>query len=174
MNKAFVFDFDDCLATTDCRVIVRPKRRSHNRDNGIIIERLKPSEYNTYKIKNNCQFDFSEFSSPDFIHNANPTKLIELAKEVHDEGHNVFVLTARSDNVSSAIASFLAGFNIKPVSIHCVGGPIEDGLKVDIALEKRKVLETIKELHDIIYFYDDCAKNCDAARDMPSVKVYLQ
>lgn len=171
MKKAFVFDFDDTLATTDCRVIVRPKWPGSLTK---IIKTLKPSEYNTYKIEDTCQYDFSEFSSPDFIHNANPTKLIELAKEVHDEGHNVFVLTARSDNVSSTIASFLAGFDIKPVSIHCVGGPIEDGLKVDIALEKRKILETIKDTHDITFYYDDCPKNCNAAREIPSVKVYLQ
>jgi hypothetical protein len=55
-----------------------------------------------------------------------------------------------------------------------VGGPVEDESKVDIALEKRKVLETIKNIHDLCYYYDDCPKNCDAARGMSSVKVYLQ
>jgi hydroxymethylpyrimidine pyrophosphatase-like HAD family hydrolase len=173
MKKAFVFDYDDTLATTKCRILVRTKGNVAFGGKKI-IKKLTPSEYNTYKIKDDCYYDFSEFSSPDFIHNANPTKLIELAKEVYDEGHNVFVITARSDDVSSAIASFLAGFDIKPVSIHCVGGPVEDESKVDIALEKRKVLETIKNIHDLCYYYDDCPKNCDAARGMSSVKVYLQ
>ena len=151
MKKAFVFDYDETLATTECRILVRSKGNAEFGNWNKIVKKLTPSEYNTYNIKDDCYYDFSEFSSPDFIHNANPTKLIELAKEVYDEGHNVFVITARSDDVSSAIASFLAGFDIKPVSIHCVGGPIEDGLKVDIALEKRKVLETIKEIHDLVY-----------------------
>jgi hydroxymethylpyrimidine pyrophosphatase-like HAD family hydrolase len=173
MKKAFVFDYDDTLATTKCRILVRSKGNVAFGNNKI-VKKLTPSEYNTYKIKDDCYYDFSEFSSPDFIHNANPTKLIELAKEVYDEGHNVFVITARSDDVSSAIASFLAGFDIKPVSIHCVGGPVEDESKVDIALEKRKVLETIKEIHDLVFYYDDCPKNCDAARKITSVKVYLQ
>jgi len=172
MKKAFVFDYDDTLATTKCRILVRTKGVAFGGNK--IIKKLTPSEYNTYKIKDDCYYDFSEFSSPDFIHKANPTKLIELAKEVYDEGHNVFVITARSDDVSSAIASFLAGFDIKPVSIHCVGGPVDDESKVDIALEKRKVLETIKNIHDLCYYYDDCPKNCDAARGMSSVKVYLQ
>jgi uncharacterized HAD superfamily protein len=163
MKKAFVFDYDDTLATTKCRILVRSKGNVAFGNNKI-VKKLTPSEYNTYKIKDDCYYDFSEFSSPDFIHNANPTKLIELAKEVYDEGHNVFVITARSDDVSSAIASFLAGFDIK----------VEDESKVDIALEKRKVLETIKEIHDLVFYYDDCPKNCDAARKITSVKVYLQ
>jgi hydroxymethylpyrimidine pyrophosphatase-like HAD family hydrolase len=116
MKKAFVFDYDDTLATTKCRILVRTKGNVAFGGKKI-IKKLTPSEYNTYKIKDDCYYDFSEFSSPDFIHNANPTKLIELAKEVYDEGHNVFVITARSDDVSSAIASFLAGFDIKPVLI---------------------------------------------------------
>jgi len=165
MRKAFVFDFDDTLATTDCRVIVRGGKSGR-----MPVKRLTPSEFNDYELPFDCEFDFSEFRSENFIRCANPTFLMSLAKEVHDEGHAVYILTARADNVASAIASFLAGFNIKPVGICCVGS---DTKRVDIAAEKKKTLDTLSWAFDLVYFYDDCEENCKLAREVSGIKVYL-
>lgn len=162
MNKAFVFDFDDTLATTECRVLVRTNNR-------FIRRRLTPAEFNTYELEFDEQFDFSEFRSEKFIHNANPTFLIHLAKEVYDEGHAVYVLTARADNVADAIADWLCGFDVKPVRVFGVGS---DDKKVDIAAEKQKVLSTLKQIFDVVYFYDDDQQNVDLA-DKVGVKTYL-
>ncbi len=163
MKKAFVFDFDDTLATTDCRVLVR------NKLNGKIDVRLTPREFNTFNIMNGFEFDFSEFRSEKFIHNANPTKLMELAQEVHDEEHSVYVLTARADNVADAIMTWLLGFGVQAVKVYGVG---TEDKKVNIAEEKQKVLSTLNQLFDVVYFYDDDQHNVDLANQV-GVKTYL-
>ena len=48
-----------------------------------------------------------------------------------------------------------------------------DTEKVNIAAEKGKVLRTIQEMHDVVYFYDDSKENCDLAKNVSGVKVYL-
>ena len=166
MKKAFVFDFDDTLATTDCRVIVRRSGRGSLKAQ---VERLTPAEFNTHELAPNEYYDFEQFRSSEFIHNANPTFLMALAQEVHDEGHSVYVLTARADNVADAIATWLLGFGVKAVAVHGVGS---DEKKVDIAAEKQKVLSTLKQLFDVVYFYDDDQHNVDLA-DQVGVKTYL-
>ena len=162
MKKAFVFDFDDTLATTDCRVLVRNSV-------GEIIERLSPAQFNTYVLGQDEQFDFKQFRSAEFIRSANPTFLMALAQEVHNEGHSVYVLTARTDNVANAITEWLCGFGVKPVRVFGVGS---DSKKVDIPAEKQKVLQTLKQLFDVVYFYDDDQHNVDLA-DQVGVKTHL-
>ena len=166
MKKAFVFDFDDTLATTDCCVKVRSTTRGGmNR----VVDYLTPAEFNNYDLPEGAEFDFSEFRSEKFIRKANPTFLMALAQEVHNEGHAVYVLTARADNVANAITEWLCGFGVKPVRVFGVGS---DSEKVDIAEEKQKVLQTIKELFDVVYFYDDDQHNVDLAGQV-GVKTYL-
>ena len=168
MKKAFVFDFDDTLATTDCRVFVRDNRRGAMNK---IIGYLTPEEFNSYELPEGCEFDFSEFRSEKFIHNANPTFLMSLAQEVYNEGQAVYVLTARADNVADAIMDFLADCNVKPVKVFGVGS---DDKKVDIAAEKKKVLATLAQAFDLVYFYDDSVENCDLARGIGNgIKGYL-
>ena len=162
MKKAFVFDFDDTLATTDCMVLVRNIA-------GNYVLRLTPAEFNIYTLPTFCRYDFNEFRSAEFIHNANPTKLIDFAKEVHDEGHSVYVLTARADNVADAIFDWLCGFDVQPVRVYGVGS---DDKKVDIAAEKQKVLRTLNQVFDVVYFYDDDQHNVDLANQI-GVKTYL-
>jgi phosphoserine phosphatase len=168
MKKAFVFDFDDTLATTDCRVLVRSTQpAAMNR----VVKTLTPAEFNDYDLREGTEFDFSEFRSEKFIHNAIPTSLINLAKEVYDEDHSVYVLTARADNVAEAISDWLCGFDVRPVRVFGVG---RDDKKVDIAAEKKKVLGTLAQAFDLVYFYDDSEENCDLARGVGNgVKVYL-
>lgn len=163
MNKAFVFDFDDTLATTDCKVLVRSTA------SGNVGRRLTPAEFNDYELTRFTYFDFSEFRSEKFIHNAVPTTLINLAKEVYDEGHSVFVLTARADNVAEAISDWLFGFDVRPVRVYGVGS---DDKKCDIAAEKQKILRTLNQVFDVVYFYDDDQHNIDMA-DQVGIKTYL-
>ncbi len=167
MNKAFVFDFDDTLATTDCQVLVR--RPNGRGTRGLPVRRLTPAEFNTDVLGHDEWYDFSEFRSAEFIRSANPTFLIHLAKEVHDEGHSVYVLTARTDSVAAAITEWFCGFGVKPVRVFGVGS---DSKKVDIPAEKQKVLRTLKQLFDLVYFYDDDQHNVDLA-DKAGVKTYL-
>jgi hypothetical protein len=166
MKKAFVFDFDDTLATTDCKVLVRDGRRPRR---SLPVRRLTPAEFNTDVLNDGEEYDFSEFRSAEFIRTANPTFLMALAKEVHNEGHAVYVLTARADNVADAIVDWLCGFDVQPVRVFGVGS---DDKKVDIPVEKQKVLSTLKQVFDVVYFYDDDQHNVDLAGQV-GVKTYL-
>jgi phosphoserine phosphatase len=168
MKKAFVFDFDDTLATTDCKVrVVRSGRGTGH----MAHKKLTPAEFNSYQLAGDEEFDFSEFRSEKFIRKANPTYLMALAQEVYEENHSVFVLTARTDDVAGAIMDFLAECNVKPVKVFGVGS---DSKKVDIAAEKQKVLSTLAQAFDLVYFYDDSEENCDLARGVGNgIKVYL-
>jgi len=158
MKKAFVFDFDDTLAFTDANVLVHgPNYEWH---------RLTPAEFNRYELQDDEYFDFSEFNNPEYILNGKPTKLVELASEVYNEGHDLFILTARSDSIADAIQEFLSLYGIKATAVHCVG---DHGS--NIARNKRKVLLTIMESYDKIYFYDDDESNIEAAQEI-GVKSY--
>ena len=158
MRKAFVFDFDDTLAMTDACVLVVSSLRG--------VKALTPAQFNTYELQKYERFDFSQFKNPEFILNGKPTKLIELAQEIYKEGHNLFILTARSNSIADAIQGFLNQFGIEATAVHCVG---DSGS--DISRNKRKVLLTIMESYDKIYFYDDDTANVKAAQEI-GVKSY--
>jgi hypothetical protein len=153
-TKAFVFDFDDTLATTDARVLVTKY--------GAFSQALTASEFNEYKLADGEEFQFSEFKNPEFIIDGKPLGLIELAKDIHAEGHNLYILTARNEAASNAIATFLARFNITAKMIHCVGKDSH----TNIAKAKQTVLMTIIDNHDITYFYDDDEANIELASSL--------
>ena len=75
-----------------------------------------------------------------------------------------------------AITDFLLGYNVKPVKVFGVGsdnGLLYDDQGLSIAKEKQKVLETLCQAFDLVYFYDDNDRNCDLAREVGSgIKVY--
>ena len=153
-TKAFVFDFDDTLATTAARVVVL--------EHGQFSHSISAAEYNTHRLNENESYYFGEFKNPEFIVNGKPLGLIELAKDIHAEGHSLYILTARNEIASSAIAGFLARFNITAKMIHCVG---KDSA-TNIAKAKQSVLMTIIDNHDITYFYDDDEANIELASSL--------
>jgi len=167
MNKAFVFDFDDTLVTTDACVLVHTSWLPLGMSNPLL--HLTPAEFNDYELEEGERFDFSEFRCTSLIENGRPTELMQLAKEVYDENHPVYILTARSNEVSDAISKFLKLHGIKAKQIICVGDSSEhDG----IAACKRKSLITIMKLYDKIYFYDDNKENIESANEI-GIKTYL-
>jgi|TARA_R110002096_G_scaffold115032_1_gene249229 FMN phosphatase YigB (HAD superfamily) len=165
MKKAFVFDFDDTLAITDACVLLRHAAG----DELFLPVKLTPSEFNDYELKEGESFDFSEFRCASLIENGRPKELITLAKEVYDENHPVYILTARSNDVSDAIAKFLRLHGIEAKQIICVGDDDKDG---DIANSKRRSLLTIMKLYDKIYYYDDCPKNIELAPKGKNIRKY--
>ena len=166
MKKAFVFDFDDTLATTDaCVLVVMP-------DTGTCIgyvKELSPAEFNTYKLKDGERFDFSEFRCPHLVENGKPTELIQLAQNVYDEDHAVYILTARSNDVADAISKFLFVHKVKAKQIICLGDKNNNN---PIADSKRMALYTIMQSYDKIYFYDDNKTNGEQAQEL-GIKTYL-
>lgn len=89
-----VFDIDDTLFRSDARVTVRK--------DGKVVKELSAGEYNSYKLKDGEDFDFSQFrSSEKFRQTAKPIdKMITRAqKAVADqcEQCKTIIITARSD-----------------------------------------------------------------------------
>lgn len=149
MRKAFVFDFDDTLAVTPCRVHVIDSNNW-----GACVRSLTPAEFNIYKLQDGEYFDFSEFRDGSYIHKADPTFLIHLAKEVYDEGHKVFILTARGMEVIDSIWVWMKSHGIEVDTIHAVGGTGRE-----IAERKKRILLDIVSNFDKVYFYDDSEEN---------------
>ena len=154
VRKALVFDFDDTLAFTDAKVHVRNEVRR-------LVTSLTPKEFNEFTLHPKQVLDFSDFDKASFILNSKPTKLIDLVKDVFSEGHSVIILTARNDCVASSIAEFLALHNVTAKEILCVGG-----WSLDIAKAKRKVLLSIIENFDKVWFFDDDARNIELAEGL--------
>ena len=158
MKKAFVFDFDDTLATTDCQVIVRLSPMH-------VVARLSPAQFNSHELKGECYYDFSEFTK---LVKPQTSWLFPLAQEVYREGQAVYILTARGSLAGEAIAQFLYDHGIVAKEIHCIGD--NDG---EIEAEKRKVMLTIIEGYDKIYFYDDHSGNIDVMPQSDKLRKYL-
>jgi phosphoserine phosphatase len=149
MKKAFVFDFDDTLANTFCKVIVCDR-------DGWPVEVLSPKEFNTHTLESGHYYDFSEFRDEIFIHAAVPTFLIALAQEVSREDHSVFILTARDASVSDAIRMWLLSHDVEVNTIFCAG---EACSGETIAEKKAEYLMNLMEIYDKVYFYDDSSEN---------------
>ena len=87
---------------------------------------------------------------------------------MHDEDHDVYILTARSLVCADAIEAFLELHGIKPKFVFCVG----DHRKA-IEEEKRNVLLTLLQGYDRIYFYDDYEGNINSAPNDSKIRKYL-
>ena len=163
MKKAFVFDFDDTLATTNCKVEVRQTDLYFG--DSFKVQELTPSEFNTYELKEGEWFSFEQFKQ---VINPVALPLISLAKEVSQENHNVFILSARPTEAVNPITEFLRSLNIEVKSVICVGGK-----PINIAKEKRTVLMTIIENHEVVYFFDDDKINIQEANKLEGLKAKL-
>ncbi len=163
MKKAFVFDFDDTLATTNCKVEVL--QTCNYFGDSFKVQELTPSEFNTYELKEGEWFSFEQFKD---ILNPVALPLIDFAKEVSQENHNVFILSARPSEAVNPITEFLRSLNIEVKSVICVGGK-----PINIAKEKRIVLMSIIETHDVVYFYDDDKTNVQEADKLEGLKAKL-
>ena len=153
-SKAFVFDFDDTLATTEAKIYITV--------GGVLTKTLTPAEFTAYPLGSNERIDLRDFRSLGLIENGKPTELMKLAQEVYNEGHSVYVLTARNKVVTDAIAEFLGQFGIAAKTIFCVGRTPT----TDIARAKRRVLMGIIENYDTTYFFDDDERNIELAKDL--------
>ena len=162
MKKAFVFDFDDTLASTTCKVEVI---YSDDWGQDSIVEELTASEFNTYELKADETFSFEQFKQ---VINPVALPLVSLAKEVSQENHNVFILSARPSEAVNPIAEFLRSLNIEVKSVICVGGK-----PINIAKEKRTVLMSIIENHEVVYFFDDDKTNIQEADKLEGLEAKL-
>lgn len=152
MNKAFVFDFDDTLCKTFARINVRR--------NGELLK-LNSEEFAEFAGQENDEFCFEEFKMSQHIENGIMLGISEFAKAVANEGHSVYVLSARSSVVKWAIKNKLESCGIQVVEVFTVG---DKGL--EIAKYKEEVLVGLIEQYSEVYFYDDDKRNIDKVSNL--------
>ncbi|RLI47197.1 hypothetical protein DRO61_08180, partial [Candidatus Bathyarchaeota archaeon] len=161
-TKAYVFDFDDTLATTKARIKVT--------EDGQVMHRLTPQEFNTYKLRDEESFDFSDFDNPKFVLGAKKYKMwkpfanIDNAITKGNDTSKLYILTARGSNVKDAMMKFFKKNGIKnldPENIYTVKD-MENG---STAAKKKLVLRGISNKHKgKVTFYDDNEDNINAAK----------
>ena len=169
-NRAYCFDFDETLATTEARIHVYRK--------GVFIKSLTSKEYNFYKKNPGDELDFSEFDDGELILKAKKYKIWPVIKNVSNaikqdrSTSEIYILTARSSIVKSFIYEFLKqnGIDIILDNIITIG----DGEgNVNISDAKKKILTELKNKYAEVLFFDDDIKNIELARSIPGIKTKL-
>jgi len=130
-QKAFVFDLDGTLFETSAEILGSPSSP-----------------------------DFIEFGDATMLLTESfPLPLLYFAKEVHDEGHKVYILTARKNIMAKAIRKLLRGYGIDAEFVFCVG---DRGF--DIPSYKAEILSQLST--DLaVYYYDDEVPNLILAQN---------
>ena len=75
MNKAYCFDFDETLVTTDAKI--------HVYRNGAHFAEMNSKEYNFYKHHPKDKLDFSDFEDPELILSAKKYKMWPVIENVN-------------------------------------------------------------------------------------------
>ena len=125
--KAFVFDLDGTLFETSARVV--PTATGHGR--------------------------YVEFKdSQKLIEESKARHLVAFAQEVQDEGHSVYILTARGSIIAPAIKRLLASHGLTAKYVFTVG---DRGF--DIPSYKAEILAQLSKEYPTTYFFDDDEEN---------------
>jgi len=170
-DNAYVFDFDDTLFHTDCKIEVRDKKT------GGVVKRLSSAQFNHYKLDSGEEFDFSEFEDVSRIMAGKPAKMLRAAQNISDavtsgkSNSVIYVVTARAGmGTEDAITSVLNkhGVFVKRENVYAAGNTAKD--TGDIPTEKSKIVKSIRERHGgKIMFYDDSSANVAAVKDVKGV-----
>jgi hypothetical protein len=160
-RKMYIFDFDDTLVKSNCKVIVRNPRAPD-------LE-LTSAEYAIYRKRPGDEFDFSQFEripNPKFIR-----KNIRTMLHAYQDGgpKSVAILTARSPAAQRAIRNFLNKLGMMGVEIITTGS--SDPLAKASQIERWIIDNDL----DSVEFYDDSEKNINAVEDIamsfPGVRI---
>jgi len=168
--KAHIFDFDNTLVKTDAKV--------HVYKDGKRIKSMTPEEYNTYEKASDEILDMEDFKDPRLILKAKKYKMwpalqnIYSAKEQGRSNSDIYILTARSWHVIDSIHNFLIrnGINIPIENIIAIG---DDEGNIDIAEEKKRELEKIRDKYSSAMFYDDSPENIKLASEVGGIGTRL-
>jgi len=170
-DNAYVFDFDDTLFHTDCRIEVKDKKT------GKVLKRLSSSQFNHYKLGPEEEFDFAEFEDVSRILAGKPAKMLRAAQNISDavasgkSNSVIYVVTARAGRgTEDAITTVLNrhGVSVKRENVYAAGNTARD--TGDVPAEKSKIVKSIREKHGgKIMFYDDSSANVAAVKDVKGV-----
>jgi FMN phosphatase YigB (HAD superfamily) len=170
MKRAYIFDFDETLVTTEARI--------HVYKNGAHVGEMNSKEFNFYKPKPGETLDFTEFKDGELIMNAKRYKMWPVLRNVNKavkeerSTSDIYILTARSPLVKSYIYEFLKkhGIEIDIEHIVTIG---DDKGDISISEEKRKWLKKIVFKYDDIIFFDDDPKNITMAGAIKGIRTRL-
>lgn len=155
-GKAYVFDFDDTLATTEARIGGPNDPDKFSQFRGALGAKL--------------------------IESAQASKIAAMAKKRYQRGHDVHVLTARPSDAETieAISQFMQRVGAPAKSVVGVGnmfaGEREPGKRpgttrlLSTGSKKAKVLSQIAPNYDETWFLDDAVENLVAAKKVAGVK----
>lgn len=153
-----IFDFDQTLANTQEKVIVKMPDGTETRIDAAEFAR----EAEQLEV-NGAEFDFSEFSQ---VKNATKGPFFELAQKIKGKFGNkdIFILTARPQNAAPAIQKFLKGVGLD-IRLENITG-LADGTP---QAKAQFVIEKVAEGYNNFFFGDDAYKNVKAVQDVLNV-----
>ena len=149
-----IFDFDDTLATSKSKIIVKMPNGN--------VKKITPAEFAKQHSKlqdQGAEFDFSEFNE---VIDGKPGPLAAKIKKAIDKFGNkdVFVLTARPQASAASIKAFLDGIGVN-IPLENITG-LEDGTP---QAKANWVTGKAAEGYNDFYFTDDVYKNVKAVQD---------
>jgi hypothetical protein len=157
-QKLRVFDFDDTLVQTSCKILVIDKNTNEVKREITPAEFGNQQKYPHAKLKNNEEYDYSEFT-----HILDPKEIswtIDILKKIlQSESSDAIILTARGEVAKNNITKFLETIDIFEVPIITLGSADP--------LDKAKYIydQMLKGISDI-KFFDDSKSNIDAVRNL--------
>ena len=170
IRKCYVFDLDDVLIKSDAKV--------HVYKSGKFLKSLTPEEFNFYNKAPDEEIDTSEFKDPRIIFKARPYKMwpalknIDTAIKQGRSSSDVFILTARSSIVKTPIWNLFRRNNINIPEGHIITIGDDKG-EINIAEEKRKILQILSSDYDEIVFFDDNPQNIKLAHGIKGIHTRL-
>ena len=109
-----------------------------------------------------------EFRDPQkLLIESTPLPLLSLARQVKEEGHKVFVLTARGNAIAGTVRQLLDRYGVDVTFVYCVG---DKG--IDIPVYKAEILAGIGRRFDKTYFYDNEVENFQYVNENHGVHIY--
>ena len=168
------FDIDETVFNTFAQVIVRDKVSNK------VIRKLDNNEFNSYKLKDNEEYDYSEFKDAKLFKASSKVingTMREVKRQFSDKNTMIVFLTARQDMDSNA--TFKDTFrdhgikvNDKRIRFELVGNLKKGTIPQRKEYVIRKFLNKFKKAEDV-RIYDDHKENINildkVAKDFPNI-----
>ena len=168
------FDIDETVFNTFAQVIVRDKVSNK------VIRKLDNAEFNSYKLKDNEKYDYSEFNDAKLFKASSKVingTMREVKRQFSDKNTMIVFLTARQDMDSNA--TFKDTFrdhgikvNDKRIRFELVGNLKKGTIPQRKEYVIRKFLNKFKKADDV-RIYDDHKENINildkVAKDFPNI-----
>ena len=168
------FDIDETVFNTFAQVIVRDKVSNK------VIRKLDNAEFNSYKLKDNEKYDYSEFNDAKLFKASSKVingTMREVKRQFSDKNTMIVFLTARADMDSNA--TFKDTFrdhgikvNDKRIRFELVGNLKKGTIPQRKEYVIRKFLNKFKKADDV-RIYDDHKENVNildkVAKDFPNI-----